>query len=571
MHNRFKQSGNHLKHFKTMKFSFPAGGLFYPLLCACENKYKVWLMKVTSLICAVVCTGLQLVMANDVKSQNLDEVKVTLELKNESLKSAFRKIEQQTEFRFAYNKSQVDNYESISIQKAVYTVQQVLEVLLAKTKLGFKTIRNNIIIFSGDDNERDTSINKSTTPAFADGTIKGKITNEKGEVVAGASVLLVGADKGTAANNAGEFILGGIKAGKYTLQVSAIGFQSISQTVTIKDGETLDLDFVLKDVNSALNEVVVTGYSRQSKRDVTGAVSTISADIVEKTPVADVASALQGRAAGVSVDAQGGPGSTAVVRIRGFGSNGNNDVLYVIDGVQMRGASNLVNPNDIETITILKDPSITSLYGAQGGNGVIVITTKTGKRGSAPKLEYNGYGSWETPTKYPDVLTPQEYANAYWGYLKNSGLPVTNQFYGSGATPVLPDYLIERPGSPVLVAAEGSPEANISLYNLSDYRILKANKEGTDWFRSVQGQSFSHNHQLNLSGATDKSNYSLGLGYLDNRGTLLGTYFTRYSLRINTEFKPATWLKIGENVQFSYTQSAGLSNGNHNPQNLFAD
>ncbi|MFT3935847.1 MAG: TonB-dependent receptor [Chitinophagaceae bacterium] len=524
-------------------------------------------MKLSSLLIIIVGTSLQLLMAHDTKSQNLDEVKVTLELKNETLKSAFHKIEQQTVFRFAYNKKEVDNYNSISLQKSAYTVQQVLEAILANTKLGFKTIHNNIVIFPEEEEKNNTASN----PLPADGSIKGNIINEKGEPVLGASILLSGASKGTAANSAGDFTINNVKPGKYTLQVSAVGYQNIVQSITIADGQSLTLSFTLKENNSALNEVVVTGYTKQSKRDVTGAVSTISGDIVAKTPVTDVGSVLQGRVAGVSVDAQGDPGSVASVRIRGFGSNGNNDVLYVIDGVQMRGGSNLVNANDIETITVLKDPSITSLYGAQGGNGVVVITTKTGKRGTSPKLEYNAYGSWDSPTKYPKTLSPQQYANAYWNYLKNSNLAVSNTFYGSGATPVLPDYLIERTGLPVLAAAEGNPAANASLYNLSSYRILKANKTGTDWFHALLDQSFSHSHQLNVSGATDKANYSMGIGYLDNQGTLLGTYFKRYSFRVNTEFKPAKWLKLGENILFSYTQGSGVSNGNHNPQNLLAD
>lgn len=554
-----------------MKFTFPSVGLSCPLLYSGKNRYKVWLMKLTSLLCAVLGTGLQLVMANELKSQNLDEVKVTLELKNESLKSAFRKIEQQTVFRFAYNKKEVDGYNDLSLQKSAYTVQQVLETLLSGTKLGFKTIRNNIIIVS-DEEEKNKSPESGLpgNPVLADGTIKGKITNEKGDPVSGASVLLSGADKGTAATNTGEFTLSNVKPGKYILQVSAVGFQNITQSVTIADNQTLNLSFELKENNSALNEVVVTGYTKQSKRDVTGAVSTISAEVVGKTPVGDVGSVLQGRAAGVSVDAQGEPGSNAVVRIRGFGTNGNNDPLYVVDGVQIRGGNNLVNPGDIESITILKDPSITSLYGAQGGNGVIVITTKTGKKGT-PRLEYNSYASWETPIKYPGMLTPQQYADTYWGYLKNSGLALNDQYYGTGGSAVLPDYIIERQSGSQLVAKEGDPAANASLYNFSTYRILKTNKTGTDWWRTVLGQAFSQNHQLSLSGATDKSNYALSMNYFNNQGILTGTYFKRYSFRVNTEFQPAKWLKIGENVQFSFSQGSNVSNGNHNPQGFFAD
>lgn len=398
-------------------------------------------------------------------------------------------------------------------------------------------------------------------------TVSGIITDEKGVPLVGATISVKGKiNLVTTTNNAGRFKLD-IGANSALLIVSYTGF--ITQQVSVKADQSVSISLVSTDTN--LDDVIVTGYSRQSKRNVTGAVSTVSSDVVAQTPVADVGSVLQGRVAGVSVDEQGGPGATSVVRIRGFGSNGNNDVLYVIDGVQVRGGSNLVNPNDIETITVLKDPSNTALYGAQGGNGVIVITTKMGKKAAAPKLEYNTYGSFETPTKYPKSLIPQQYANAYWGYLKNSNLALSNLFYSSGATPVLPDYIIERKGLPVLTAAEGSAAVNPALYNLSNYRILKTNKDGTDWFGALLDQSFSHNHQLTLSGATDKSSYSLGMGYLNNEGTLLGTYFTRYSIRVNTEFRPVKWLKIGENMQFSYTQGAGVSNGNHNPQGLIAD
>ena len=398
-------------------------------------------------------------------------------------------------------------------------------------------------------------------------TVSGIITDEKGVPLVGATISVKGKiNLVTTTNNAGRFKLD-IGANSALLIVSYTGF--ITQQVSVKADQSVSISLVSTDTN--LDDVIVTGYSRQSKRNVTCAVSTVSSDVVAQTPVADVGSVLQGRVAGVSVDEQGGPGATSVVRIRGFGSNGNNDVLYVIDGVQVRGGSNLVNPNDIETITVLKDPSNTALYGAQGGNGVIVITTKMGKKAAAPKLEYNTYGSFETPTKYPKSLIPQQYANAYWWYLKNSNLALSNLFYGSGATPVLPDYIIERKGLPVLTAAEGSAAVNPALYNLSNYRILKTNKDGTDWFGALLDQSFSHNHQLTLSGATDKSSYSLGMGYLNNEGTLLGTYFTRYSIRVNTEFRPVKWLKIGENMQFSYTQGAGVSNGNHNPQGLIAD
>lgn len=489
--------------------------------------------------------------------------KVTLNVKDASIQKVFKEIRKQTGFLFLFNDEEVKKAGKVSVQVKDATIAETMTQILSATGFGFRIIDNTIVL------DPKPVVIKTITeeplpPPVID--IRGTVTNEKGEPVPGTTVSVKGTTIATTTNDNGVFELKGIDE-KATLVFTGVNVENYE----LKLNGQRDVTVSLKTKVAKMDEIIVTGYSKQSKRDVTGAVSTISADVVNKTPVADVGSVLQGRVAGVSVDAQGGPGATAVVRIRGFGSNGNNDVLYVIDGVQMRGGSNMVNPNDIETITVLKDPSNTGLYGAQGGNGVVVITTKTGKRGAAPKLEYNAYGSYESPTKYPATLTPQQYADAYWNYLKNSNLPVTSQFYGSGTTPVLPDYIIERSGLPVLVAAEGSAAVNPALYNLNSYRILKTNKDGTDWFGSILNQSFSHSHQLSVSGATDKSNYSLGIGYLNNEGTLLGTYFTRYSFRVNTEFRPTNWLRVGENVQFSYTKGAGVSNGNHNPQGLVAD
>lgn len=395
--------------------------------------------------------------------------------------------------------------------------------------------------------------------------IKGIVTDDKGVPLQGASILLKGAKNGSNTNATGSYSIT-VADGSGVLVFSYSGYQN--KEINIGNSATINVS--LTPESKTLTDVIVTGYSTQSKRDVTGAVSTISSDVIAQTPVSDVGSVLQGRVAGVSVDDQGGPGDNAIVRIRGFGTNGDNDPLYVIDGVQMRGGNNLINPNDIETITVLRDPSLTSLYGAQGGNGVIVITTKKGKIG-APKLEYNSYVDWESPIKIPRILNPQQYANSYWGYLNNSVLALTDLYYGTGASPVLPDYIIARnAGSPLVVGA-GDPAADRSLYNLSSYRIMKTNKQGTDWFNAMLGQSFTQSHQLSLSGATDKSNYALGFNYLDNTGTLLGTYFRRYSLRVNTEFKPTKWLKVGEDVQFSYSQGSSVSGGNHSTNNTLSD
>jgi TonB-dependent starch-binding outer membrane protein SusC len=514
--------------------------------------------------------------ATETSGQEILDKKFSISAENLSLSKVLSKIQKQTGVKFLYSPNTIEADRKISFIAVDKTVGVFMLEIIRPLSIDYKIVNDQVLLFPAnaagktntDGNSGQVIQNTQTTGlVLVENIVTGTITDDKGAPLAGATVM-VKSNKTliTTTDNAGKFRLD-IGSADAVLVISYTGFSP--QEISVTANQTVSVKLAIAE--NSLDAVIITGYSKQSKRDVTGAVSTVGADVVAKTPVADVGSVLQGRVAGVSVDAQGGPGSTAVVRIRGFGSNGNNDVLYVIDGVQMRGGSNLVNPNDIETITVLKDPSNTALYGAQGGNGVIVITTKTGKRGAAPKLEYNGYTSWESPTNYPKSLSPQQYADAYWNFLKNSNLPVTSPFYGSGPAPVLPDYIIERPGLPVLIAAEGSPAVDRNLYNLNSYRILKTNKVGTDWFRAVFDPAFSHNHQLSLSGATDKSNYSLGVGYLDNEGTVLGTYFTRYSLRVNTEFRPTNWLRVGENIQFSYTQGSGVSNGNHNPQGLLGD
>ena len=187
-------------------------------------------------------------------------------------------------------------------------------------------------------------------------TVNGTVKDDKGIPLLNVSVLVKGTKLGTTSDGSGKF---SIQApGEQSILVfSTLGYQTQELVV----GKQQSIDVVLKTESKTLNEVLVTGYSKQSRRDVTGAVSVINSDVIANTPVTDVGSILQGRAAGVSVDDQGGPGNTAVVRIRGFGSITNNNPLYVVDGVQMQDANNLINPNDIETITVLKDPSITSL------------------------------------------------------------------------------------------------------------------------------------------------------------------------------------------------------------------
>jgi len=404
--------------------------------------------------------------------------------------------------------------------------------------------------------------------------VTGVVMNERGEYLPGVSVNAqnskTGFQAGTTTNTEGVFRFDRLpEGGPYSFTFSYVGFEDYKLSpYNIKQGATISLIAKLKDKGKMIEEVVVTGYTKQSKRDVTGAASTVSADVLNKTPVSDVSTALQGRVAGVTVDNQGGPGSAGVVRVRGIGSLGNNDPLYVIDGVQVRvgnssgsqDIANLINMGNIENITVLKDPSLTAMYGSEGSNGVVIITTKTGKKGE-PRLEYNAYVGNQFVTKFPSMVTPQQQADAlYNSYMaNNSAFPYTD-FYGTGK-PVLPDYIIQGNNKGVMA---GDPAADPALYNFSKYRILQSNKAGTNWWKELFKPAFVQNHNLSISGATDKSNYAVTFGYMDDNGTYLNSYFKRLSLGVNTEFKVKPWLRVGENMNFSYTTSNSISMGFNN-------
>jgi TonB-dependent starch-binding outer membrane protein SusC len=401
----------------------------------------------------------------------------------------------------------------------------------------------------------------------AQSPVSGTVKDESGTPAPGVTVQIKGTTEGVATDVNGAFT---IKA-KPTdvLQFKFVGYEI--QEIAV--GQQTKIAVTLQPQAKNLDEVIVTGYSKQSKHDVTGAASTLKGSVIQATPVTSLEGALEGRVAGVTVDGQGGPGNSASIRIRGIGTLGDNDPLYVIDGVQIRignggygsqDISNLLNPNDIESVTVLKDPSLIALYGSRGSNGVIVITTKAGKMGP-PQLQYDGYVGYENPKNLPKTITPQQQANALYASYTNAGVTIpssVSSFYGTGSTPVLPDYIIENDnGSGNIGVMAGSPLASPSLYNQDTYRILKANKSGTNWWTTLFKPALTQNHNLTLSGATDKSNYAVTMGYLNDQGTLLNSYFQRYSFRVNTQFKIKPWLRFGENIEASFTSQNTTTRG----------
>lgn len=339
-----------------------------------------------------------------------------------------------------------------------------------------------------------------------------------GEPLIGATVAVKGAARGATTDIDGRFRLDA-PSEDAMLTVSYVGY--LSQEIPI--GKQREFNITLQENHSALDEVVVMGYGSQKRSSISGAVSSISSDEISSQPALRVEQALQGRAAGVTVaQNSGSPGSALTVRIRGIGSIGSSEPLYIVDGIPV-GGLDFLNPNDIQTINILKDGASAAIYGARGGNGVVLITTKSGSKNQAGKISYDAYYGTQSPWKTANLLSAREYA-----VLSNEA------HVAAGVTP-LPEF--------------ASPDAL---------------GEGTDWLDAIFSDAPMSSHQLSLNGGSEKSTYALTGNVFDQKGIVGGdkAAFRRYTVRASGSNEVKDWLTIGTNINFTALTRNGLPENN---------
>ncbi len=384
--------------------------------------------------------------------------------------------------------------------------------------------------------------------------ISGKISDKAtGDPLIGASVLIKGTTTGTVTDVDGTFSIAA-KTGD-VLMVSYTGFTAIEVAV----GTDAVLNITL-DEGVQIEEVVVTGYSTTKKRDFSGAVSTVKAAELKAVPSGNVEQQLQGRVSGVTVVTNGQPGTTSIIRVRGFGALGGNEPLYVVDGVPV-GSTDFLNPDDIESTTVLKDAASASIYGARAANGVIVYTTKKGiKNKGKVNITYEGLFGATDPNVAgaPKMLTPQQQADwthiAYENNAAANGTAVkyNHPQYGTSKQATLPDYLHANGqngvrGSVDLAAIQAAAAASPGTVFL-----IKPNKEGTDWYDAITRTAGIMRHTLGFQGGGDNSKFYMSLGIQDQEGILIENRFKRYTLRANTEFNLTNKLRFGQTLQFTY-------------------
>ncbi len=389
--------------------------------------------------------------------------------------------------------------------------------------------------------------------AFAQKSISGKVNDPKGEGIPGVSISVKGTSTGTISDADGSFKINVPNSGG-SLVFSSIGYKP--QEVAVGNQSTINVSMESDD--AVLDEVVVTGYGTQSKRDITGAVTTVNAKELLSVPATTFAQQLQGRASGLSIVNDATPGGNATVRIRGFGTIGNNDPLFIIDGVPTENQGNL-NPNDIETIQILKDASASSIYGSRAANGVVIITTKKGKIGPA-KIDFQVYYGTQKVSNDVQALNATELGKYLYLADKYAGkTPSHGQYtFGSNGEVTIPAYVFPSAGK------EGAANTAASLYSLTPDNIYAITKSGdTNWWKEVTQTAPIKNYQLSASGGSENSRYALSVGYFSQDGVVKFIGYDRYTLRSNTEFSAINKkLRIGENFTASLDNRKGGFNNN---------
>ncbi len=395
--------------------------------------------------------------------------------------------------------------------------------------------------------------------AFSQRKITGKVTGPDGKTIYGVTISVKGSNSATATNPDGSFSID-LKKNEYALVFTFVGLETVEVHTT---GKSI-VDVAMKLQTSSLNEIVVTGYSTQRKKDITGAVTVVNVSELKSQPSSDAQSQLQGRASGVTVIQNSIPGAGSRVRIRGLGSFNNNSPLYVVDGVQTGSISSL-NPNDIESMQVLKDAASASIYGVRASNGVIIVTTKKGKKRGV-NVAYDMYYGTQNPGKGEDHLNAQEQAELLFLSKRNSGAVTTGSVFGNGSSPVLPDYIYytgaPNNGVPIM---SGNPGTNQSLYSLNygrlgdpgyaPYIIVPTSKSGTNWYDEITRKAPIQNHNLTMSGANDNSRFMLSLNYFNQDAITKYQFYKRYSARLNSEFNVMKGVRIGENVQMFSSES----------------
>ena len=438
------------------------------------------------------------------------DVLLNLDFRNSPIRDLLIEIEEQTDYFFMYNGKVVDVNQKVSLNLRETPLENVLLQLFSETDILYEIVGNQIVL-------KNKLLQQQRT-------VTGKIVDEEGMPIIGATIVLKGSSKGTISDLNGNFSIE-IPEGEQILVFTYVGMQK--QEISITDN--LRLNVFMESEAEALEEVVVIGYGVQKKVDLTGSVSVIRGESINNSPVIGVDQAMQGRVAGVRItQTSGQPGESVFVRIRGVGTIGDNDPLYIIDGVPTKDGMNIVSPSEIESISILKDAASSAIYGARGANGIVLITTKKGKKGE-PRITYNGYFGVQTHGKLIEMANTHEYVETFNEAVENDNAMVTSAILKRKPIPFDPDTM-----------------ANVN------------------YMKEIFRPAISQGHQLNISGGNDISNYNVSFDYLNQEGIVKASDYQRYKVRTSITTQVKERLKTGININLVNSKRNLITSSGHN-------
>ncbi len=497
-------------------------------------KRTIKIMKLT-LVMLLIC------LSPVVASTYAQTATVNISVQNATLESVLKQIEKQSEFLFFYNLEEINKNEKISINKKNANIQEVLDAIATKTGLKY-TIKDRHIVLTSE-----VSVNESpvVSAVHQSRKITGTVNDAFGPVI-GANVIQKGTTNGTTTDIDGNFSIEVPE--NAILQVSFIGY--IQQDISVKGKNAINV--FLKEDTQTLEEVVVVGYGTMKKKDLTGAVASVKMDDAPVGTVSTISHALAGKAAGLQVNTVSAqPGGGSNFRIRGAASvNASNDPLIIIDGFPVSSpdeeklktgkyssgtTDNIlasINPNDIESIEVLKDASSTAIYGSRAGNGVIIVTTKKGKTG-APKVTYSGTASVQTLATDYDMLNVSDFmiqSNRYQKeqWMKDNGIGIyggkSESQASSTYTPRYTDTQISNPAN------------------------------NTNWFDEITRTGFQTQHNVSINGGTETTKYLVSGNFFKQEGVVKNNGMERFTGRVNLEQQVSKYVKIGVNMTLSRNQ-----------------
>lgn len=464
------------------------------------------LLSMKFLFLFVLIAGIQ---ANaKVKSQEIN-----YSAKNIPIKKALDVIKKQSGYVFFYTRGTLDNTQPVTLDLKNAGIEASLKACFKNQPLTFRIENKTILV------ERKV-IPKTPLPVYLkfwqepiviQNIVHGRVSDSSGNPISGVSVLIKGTSKGTVTNANGEYRL--VVDKDQILVFSYIGYQN--KEVPIGADNEINVELKLQIAN--LNDLVIIGYGTQKKSDLTGAITTIKGSELTKIAGSNAAEGLQGKAPGVQILSQGGPGAAPVVYVRGLGTNGDASPLYVVDGMMVSNITFLA-PSDIQSMEILKDASATAIYGSRGANGVILITTKKGKVGK-PVFNVNASQGFQYLTRKYEVGNARQYADLVNLFQRNAGKP--------------------------------------ALYSDAQLDSIGKGGDGTDWLDKSLQSGYIGDYSVSAAGGTNEVSYNLSLTYHKEEGILKYTKFDRLTIRANNEYKLTKKLTLGDNISFSKSNHWG--------------